>query len=443
MSEPAVSSPSALADWVEIEPIVRPIDGDVRPPGSKSLTNRALITAALSDGESTLTSVLDSEDTRVMLDSLQRLGFRREFDATGDTVRIHGESGKIPASTAELWLENSGTSMRFLAAACALGEGRFRLDGVPRMRQRPIGELTSGLQQLGCRAECEANNGCPPVIVHAAGIPGGLCRLDAGVSSQFISGLLLAAPCAKSTVTMELLGDVVSAPYIDMTVQVMRAFGVEVQRPSERQLVIEPQAYRARTYAIEPDASAASYFLAAAAVTGGRVTVHGLGTGSTQGDVRFAKVLEQMGCELRCDRERITIIGRPLQGVDVDMNDISDTAQTLAAVAPFARGPTRIRNVAHMRHKETDRVAAVVAELRKLGQIVDEHDDGMTITPAPIRPDVVSTYNDHRMAMSFALIGLRTPGIRIADPGCTGKTYPRYFDDLKQLCAKTSVVKPT
>ena len=419
----------------EIQPVAHPIVGSIRPPGSKSLTNRALVVSALACGTSTLTGVLDSRDTQVMIDSLEKLGLMLDQDLDARTVRITGCTGRPAATAAELWLENSGTSIRFLTALCALGHGRFRLDGNTRMRERPIGDLIGSLQQFGIDAECELNNDCPPVIVTGNGLRGGQTTINANVSSQFLSAVLMAAPCADAPVEIRLAGEMVSEPYVEMTIAVMKQFGVAVDGSQEGRYVISPQQYQAINYDIEPDASAASYFFAAAAVTGGIVTVEGLNANALQGDVHFVSALEQMGCRVTWNRNSVTVAGGPLRGVDIDMNNISDTAQTLACVAPFASGPTRIRNVAHMRLKETDRVAAVVNELRNLGLQVDEHPDGMTIYPGPLHAGTVSTYDDHRMAMSFALLGLRVPGIVIADPDCTSKTYPRFFDDLETLCS--------
>jgi 3-phosphoshikimate 1-carboxyvinyltransferase len=417
-----------------ITPVSRPIQGTVRPPGSKSLTNRALIVAALADGRSRLTGTLDSQDTQVMIESLRKLGIDVRHQSTAQTIEVVGCGGRPPAQAADLQLENSGTSIRFLTPLCTLGQGEYRLDGNPRMRQRPIRDLIDALNRLGADTVCDPNTGCPPVTVRAAGLPGGTTQVAGDISSQFLSGLLMAAPGARSPVTIELSGVLVSEPYVDMTLGVMRHFGVAVDRSTPGRFVIQPQSYRAADYDIEPDASAASYFFAAAAVTGGRVTVEGLSRDALQGDVRFVEALEQMGCRVEWQNSRITVIGGPLRGIDIDMNAVSDTAQTLAAVAPFAEGPTRIRNIAHVRHKETDRIAAVATELRRLGLHVDEHDDGLTIHPGPLHEAVIHTYDDHRMAMSFALVGLRQPGVRIADPQCTAKTYPHFFDDLDKLC---------
>jgi len=426
----------------EISTVSRPVRGTIRPPGSKSLTNRALIVAALANGSSTLRNVLDSDDTRVMLDSLQRLGIDVTPARGTADLCVSGCGGQIPVSTADLWLENSGTSIRFLTAACALGNGEFRLDGNARMRERPIAPLVAAVcgwgsqagTGVGTRAECELGTGCPPVKVVARGLPSATIEVAGNLSSQYLSALLMVAPCARGPVEIRVAGELVSRPYVDMTVAVMRAFGAEIDESPAGVFRTTGAGCRQTDYDIEPDASAASYFMAAAAVTGGDVTIAGLSRDALQGDVRFADVLEQMGCRVTWRPDAVRIEGGPLRGVEVDMNAISDTAQTLAAVAPFAEGPTRIRNVAHMRHKETDRVAALVTELTRLGIRAEEHQDGLTIHPGPMRPAVIKTYDDHRMAMSFAILGLRQPGVQIADPGCTSKTYPEFFGDLERLC---------
>ena len=423
-----------MTDVLAIQPVVRPVSGTIRPPGSKSLTNRALVIAALAEGTSRLTGVLDSRDTQVMIDSLRRLGIAVDHSSSDCTVDVTGCSGRLLVNAADLWLENSGTSIRFLTAVCALGHGRFRLDGNARMRERPIGDLLASLREFGISVASELGTDCPPVVLTGTGLSGGTTTVNANVSSQFLSAILMAAPCAASPVEIRLAGEMVSEPYVEMTLEVMSQFGVTVDRSEPGRYRIAPQSYRGRAYDIEPDASAASYFFAAAAVTGGMVTVEGLSASALQGDIHFVEALERMGCDVTWNPNSITVRGRPLCGIDIDMNAISDTAQTLACVAPFAAGPTRIRNVAHMRHKETDRVGAVVTELVRLGLNVEEHPDGMTIHPGPLHPGTVATYDDHRMAMSFSLLGLRVPGIVIADPGCTSKTYPHFFDDLDRLC---------
>jgi 3-phosphoshikimate 1-carboxyvinyltransferase len=445
-----------MADSIVIQPVTRSIRATVRPPGSKSITNRALVCAALADGTSTLAGALDSEDTRVMIDGLGRLGigieatecsrhtpcaeavdgrYAEAADGTRSvpaTLIVHGAGGEIPALEAELFCANSGTTIRFLTALSTLGHGRFRLDGVERMRQRPIADLLDALNDLGARTASEQSNGCPPVVVHANGLPGGTAKVRGDISSQFLSGVLMAAPAARADVELLIDGRLVSQPYVQMTLAVMRAFAVAVETGAEleRFTVNAPQRYLAREYTIEPDASAASYFWAAAAITGGEVTVAGLSSTSVQGDVAFVDCLEKMGCQTRRNADSITVVGGPLRGIDVDMNAISDTVQTLAVVALFADGPTTISNVAHIRHKETDRLAALATELRKLGADVTERQDGLVIQPRNLYPAAIDTYNDHRMAMSFALAALRIAGVQISNPRCVDKTYPGFFEDL-------------
>ncbi len=427
-----------MTDAVSIVPVSGPVRGTIRPPGSKSITNRALILAALAEGTSTLTGMLDSQDTQVMLESLQRLGLHVSHDASAAKCDVAGCGGRLECDHATLWLENSGTSIRFLTSLCSLGRGRYRLDGVDRMRQRPIGDLVRTLNLLGAFVECEqAGSDCPPVIVDGSlgRLSGGTAMIRGDISSQFLSSLLMSAPAAAEPIELTVDGELVSKPYVTMTLEMMRSFGVEVAFPPDlSSFLIEPQAYQGRRYDIEPDASAASYFFAVAAVTGGEVTVNGLSRSALQGDVGFVDALEQMGCEVRWEDDSVTVVGRPLHGIDIDMNAISDTAQTLAAVAVFADSPTTIRNVEHMRHKETDRITAVVCELRRAGIGASEFADGLTIHPAKPQPADISTYDDHRMAMSFSLLGLKADGIRILDPGCTAKTYPNYFADLDALC---------
>tara|TARA_R110002072_G_scaffold271038_2_gene430984 strand:- start:111413 stop:112696 length:1284 start_codon:yes stop_codon:yes gene_type:complete len=427
-----------MDDAYLVRPVTEPVRGSIRPPGSKSLTNRALITAALASGTTKLSGVLASDDTRVMVESLNRLGVSVTHDVDNCTMEVTGCGGKPPADKAELWLENSGTSIRFLTAFCSLGHGKYRLDGNERMRERPISHLVESLTKFGVDVECELGTDCPPVRMTAKGLTGGQTSIAGNVSSQYLSALLMAAPCASTPVDIEVTGELVSKPYIDMTMGVMAQFGATVLCPDSQRFAISPQQYKATNYDIEPDASAASYFFAIAAITGGEVTVEGLSSYALQGDVHFVEALEQMGCKVHYNDDSITVKGDRLTGVDIDMNAISDTAQTLAVVALFADGPTRIRNVGHMRHKETDRVAAVVNEIRRMGVTAEEFDDGLTITPGPIQPATIETYDDHRMAMSFALAGLRSDGIRIADPGCTGKTYPHFFSDLEKLCGTNS-----
>lgn len=422
-----------MPDIFEITPAKGPVRGRIRPPGSKSITNRALICAALAEGDSTLTGALESEDTKVMIHALRHLEIAVNTDAATKTLNVFGCGGDIPATTGAMYIANSGTSMRFLTALAALGHGWFRLDGSPRMRERPIQDLLDGLAQLGVKAESETGNGCPPVVVYGAGLPGGSAKVNGDLSSQFLSGLLMAAPYARQPVELIVEGELVSRPYIHLTLAVMKAFGIEVPGGDLMRFTVPKGRYQARTYTIEPDASAASYFLAAAAITGGEVTVEGLSRNSLQGDVRFCECLAQMGCETRYETDSITVTGRPLHGIETNMNAISDTVQTLAAVALFAEGPTTITGVGHIRHKETDRIGNLAIELRKLGATVEELSDGLRITPATLHGARIATYQDHRMAMSLALVGLRVSGVVIEDPKCTEKTYPAYFDDMSML----------
>lgn len=424
-------------DSIEIQPVNGPINGRITPPGSKSITNRALIVAALAQGKSTLSGVLQSDDTHVMLESLKRLGIDWNQDDQ-ETISISGCAGKIPSSEVTLWLENSGTSIRFLSAFCALGVGQYELDGNSRMRERPIIDLVNSLRQLEVDAHCMHGTECPPISVRSSGIPGGTVHIAGGLSSQYLSALLMIAPYASSELEIIVDGELVSKPYIELTMRVMESFGVQAQTQNLQRFQITPQLYTAQQYAIEPDASAASYFFAAAAITGGTVKIDHLHRNALQGDIKFVDALEQMGCQIQWDENSVTVTGGELRGIDIDMNAISDTAQTLAAVAVFAQGPTRVRNVEHMRFKETDRVAAVVTELKRLGIKTEEHTDGYTIHPGPVSPACIKTYDDHRMAMSFSLIGLREQGIVIADPGCTAKTYPHYFEDLAKLCENSA-----
>jgi 3-phosphoshikimate 1-carboxyvinyltransferase len=406
----------------------------IRVPGSKSITNRALIIAALADGKSHLTGALDSDDTRVMVDSLQKLGIKVEHNREKSTIDVFGGVGGIPKKEAELYVANSGTSLRFLTAMVALGKGTYKLDGVPRMRQRPVSDLLNALNGLGAVATSDTGNGCPPVTVEATGLDGGYAFVKGDVSSQFLSGLLMVLPYSRDTTTIEVQGVLVSKPYVTMTLEMMEAFGVRIGRKTDKRFTIEPGRYKGRAYAIEPDASAASYFLALAAITGGSLTIEGLGTTSLQGDVAFVDLLEHMGCKVERTKNSVTVHGAPLRGIDVDMNAISDTVMTLGVVALFANGITRIRNVGHIRHKETDRISALATELRKLGATVDEQDDGlMIIPPSAITPAEIATYDDHRMAMSFALAGVEAPGVTIVDPGCVAKTYPGFWDDLEKV----------
>ena len=392
---------------LEMQPVARQVDADVTLPGSKSYTNRALILAAMADGRSTITSALFSDDTKYMAECLRRLGIAVREDEHTSTFEVDGQGGRIPASEAKLFVGNSGTTARFITAFLALGDGDFEVDGTERMRQRPLAPLLDALHQLGVDAESTSGNGCPPIRVRAHGIRGGSVRLAGDTSSQYFSALLMIGPLTQDGLTITVNGDLVSKPYIDLTADALRSFGAEMRNDDYRIFHVPGgQTYRSIVYTVEPDASSASYFFALAAATGGRVRVLNLGSESAQGDARFVDVLERMGCDVQRNTNWIEVRGpKQLGGIDVDMNAISDTVQTLAAIAPLASSPVTIRNVAHIRHKETDRIAAVTTELRRLGVTVDERPDGLTIHPSKITPATIKTYDDHRMAMSFAVLG--------------------------------------
>lgn len=419
-----------------IQPLVAPPDAVVRVPGSKSITNRALLLAALAEGESTLSGALFSDDTRYMAAALNEIGLPVLAEDGGRVLRVAGGGGSWPVSRADLFVGNAGTAMRFLIAALCLGDGRYRIDGSARMRERPIGPLVEALNRLGADVRCELDSGTPPVVIAARGLRGGRTEIDASHSSQFLSALLHVAPYAASDVEIAVGDDLIARPYVAMTLRVMQQFGVAVERDDLRSFrVAAGQRYRGRDYSIEPDASGAHYFWAAAALSGGRVRVEGIGTDSMQGDVAFVDVLERMGAEVQRGHDFVEVCGRgALSGVDVDMNAISDTAPTLAVLGAFATSPVSIRNVRHLRWQESDRLHAVATELDRLGVEVEERDDGITVHPARPRPsEPVHTYDDHRIAMSFALAGLVVDGVRISDPGCVAKTFPDYFERLEGL----------
>ncbi len=419
-----------------ITPITHALSATVRVPGSKSLTNRALLIAALAQGTTHLTDALFSDDSRYFARALQSLGFDLVLDETAHTMTVTGLGGQIPAEKAELFIGNAGTAARFLSAFLTLGQGEYILDGEPRMRERPIGDLVEALTQLGAVVEPSASK-CPPVKIRASGLPGGQTTIAGDISSQFLSALLMVAPYALNPVEVRLSTALNSKPYVDMTLAIMRDFGVTVERNGYQSFKIPLSTYHLplATYPIESDASAASYFFAAPAICGGTVRVENISRQSKQGDIAFLDVLQQMGCSIEETNRSIQVTGAAeLRGLDIDMRDIPDTAQTLAAIAPFAAGPTRIRGIASARVKETDRIAATCAELARLGVRIEEHPDGMTIYPCQqFTPATVQTYNDHRMAMAFSLMGLRVPGLTIENPACVAKTFPNFFEVLDTL----------
>ncbi len=430
-------------DRITLSPFETPFQATITPPGSKSLTNRALVIAALADGKSKLSNVLFADDTEVMIEGLRALGYKLKTDAKKGAVTVEGRGGAVPASKADIACANSGTTIRFLTAFCALGEGTYRLDGNARMRERPIAELGMLLEELGAMVRYEAATGHPPVVVEAQGLRGGRAHFPSAHSSQYLSAVLMAAPYAReSDVLVELGPGQTSWPYVEMTARLMAHYGVTVGiardreegRPTEIRVPREP--YTAGDYEIESDASNATYFMAAAAAhPGASVRIPGLGEESLQGDVAFAGVLAEMGAEVSLAADAISVSGpERLQGIEVDMAPMPDAAMTLAALAALADGPTTIRGLHTWRVKETDRLAALQAELRKLGAGAAIEGDTLRIDPAEtVRPAEVETYDDHRMAMSFAVVGSRVPGITILGPDCVRKTYPGFFADLEKL----------
>jgi len=428
---------------VTLIPIDRPFRATLSPPGSKSLTNRALILAALADGVSELSNVLLADDTLVMLDGLQKLGF--QIARHDNSVTVTGRGGRIESKSADLFCGNSGTTIRFLSALCAIGKGSYTLDGVPRMRQRPIHELATLLRNLGTRVEFLDGEGHPPIRITADGLAGGILKYGAAASSQFLSAVLMVSPYARHEVRIDLEGEQTSWPYVAMTMRLMDHFGhtPELLRDPKtgdpRQIIISRGSYTAAKYPVEPDASNAAYFLAAAAIApGSAVTIADLGKSSLQGDIGFASVLASMGARLALDKDSVTVTGTDrLDGIDVDLLHMPDQAQTLAVVALFARGRTIIRGLHTLRLKETDRLAALSGELRKFGAAVAVENDNTLLIDPPQKPTAatVATYDDHRMAMSFAVAGTKIPGVTIADAQCVNKTYPRFFEDLELLRA--------
>ncbi len=422
-------------DTLRLEPIRR-VTGSVRLPGSKSISNRVLLLSALASGETRVGGLLDADDTKVMLEALQRLGvgWRRE----DGVLRVSGVGGAFPVRGAELWLGNAGTAFRPLTAVLALSGGEYRLSGVPRMHERPIRDLVESLRGLGAQIDYLGAEGYPPLAVHA-----GRPRFDAPVrvrgdiSSQFVSALLMALPLAGAALTVEVEGELISKPYVEITINLMRRFGVDVTREQWRRYRLAHSRYASPGQVmVEGDASSASYFLAAAAIGGGPVRVEGVGRDSIQGDVRFAEVLERMGARVAMGPDWIEAsCDHRLKPIDMDLNHIPDAAMTAAVTALFADGPSTLRNIASWRVKETDRLAAMANELRKLGAEVEEGRDYLRIVPpARLVSDVaIDTYDDHRIAMSFALAALGGVPIRINDPSCVAKTFPDFFVSLARI----------
>jgi 3-phosphoshikimate 1-carboxyvinyltransferase len=411
-----------------IEIIPRPwYRDDIEVPGSKSYTHRCLIAAALSDGPCTLVNALDSEDTRLTAQALRQVGITIAWKKR--TIDVSGANGKLQASSDPIYLGNSGTSMRLLAAVTALGHHSYRLEGTARMHERPVKELLQGLEQIGINAFAVHGNGCPPIIVEGGTVTANRVELDCRASSQYLSGMLLIGPYIKGGLDIVVTHGPVSKPYVDMTVDIMERHGIELRRQGYQHFAVSGgQTYAPGAYEVEADGSQAGYFWAAAAVTGGSARVKGVSLSSRQGDVQLANLLAQMGCRLIEDSRGITVIGGPLSGIDVDMSDMPDMVPTLAVVAAFAAGQTVIRNVAHLRAKESDRLAAVAAGLTKMGINAIVTDDGLVIKGGSPQGAQIDTYDDHRIAMSFAVAGLKAPGVYIKDEMCVKKSFPNFWD---------------
>jgi len=411
-------------DSIELKPLRR-ASGSVRLPGSKSISNRVLLLAALAEGETEIGGLLDADDTRVMQEALKKLGVK--FSG----ARVEGVGGPFPVKKAELFLGNAGTALRPLAAALAFSSGEYRLTGVPRMHERPIGDLVDALRGIGAHVDYTGSEGFPPLAIHPGKISGENLRVRGDVSSQFLTALLMALPLTGKPSRVEVQGELISKPYVEITLNVMRRFGIEVKRSGWRYFELPSRSYASPgKILVEGDASSASYFLAAGAIGGGPVRVEGVGRDSVQGDVRFTQVLERMGARVSLLEDAIEVSNpqRKLKAIDLDLNHIPDAAMTAAVMALFADGRSTLRNIASWRVKETDRLAAMAAELRKLGAEVEEGADFLKITPCPIKGGIkIDTYDDHRMAMCFSLVALAGVPVTINDPDCVAKTFPDYF----------------
>jgi len=419
-----------------LKPISK-IDGEINLPGSKSLSNRALLLAALAEGTTKITNLLESDDTRHMLNALQHLGIDYRLSDDKTECIVVGNGGAIESNqTHEIFLGNAGTAMRPLCAALCLGKGTYILTGEPRMKERPIGHLVDALRQAGANIDYLENDGYPPLKIESNGLEGGDVQIDGAISSQFLTALLMAAPMAKNDMTITIIGELVSKPYIDITLHIMEQFGVCVTHDNYQTFNIKAgQTYKAiEHFMVEGDASSASYFLAAAAIKGGTVKVTGIGRNSIQGDIKFVDVLEHMGARVELEERYISVTRDVLRSIDMDFNHIPDAAMTVATMALFTKGTTTLRNIYNWRVKETDRLHAMATELRKVGAKVEEGEDYLKITP-PLQliHAAIDTYDDHRMAMCFSLLALSDVSVTINDPECTIKTFPQYFDVLKSV----------
>jgi 3-phosphoshikimate 1-carboxyvinyltransferase len=419
-----------------LKPISK-IDGEINLPGSKSLSNRALLLAALAKGTTKITNLLESDDTRHMLNALRQLGIQYTLSEDKTECTVTGNAGAIHTTEVqELFLGNAGTAMRPLCAALCLGSGSYLLTGEPRMKERPIGHLVDALRQAGAKITYQENEGYPPLLIEAGGLSGGNVKIDGAISSQFLTALLLAAPMAKEDMTISIIGELVSKPYIDITLHIMKEFGVDVVNENYKTFSIKGgQTYIAvDTFMVEGDASSASYFLAAAAIKGGTVKVTGIGKKSVQGDVQFVDVLEKMGAVVEWGEDFISVSKGELHAIDMDFNHIPDAAMTIATMALFVEGTTTLRNIYNWRVKETDRLYAMATELRKVGAQVEEGEDYLKITPPKVlKHAAIDTYDDHRMAMCFSLLALDPVSVTINEPECTAKTFPTYFEVLESI----------
>ncbi|MGL4605810.1 MAG: 3-phosphoshikimate 1-carboxyvinyltransferase [Iodobacter sp.] len=425
--------------YIDLAPIAR-VNGTVALPGSKSISNRTLLLAALARGTTEVKGLLAADDIHYMLEALKTLGIRWEQQGDSRDFIVQGAAGSFPVKSAELFLGNAGTAFRPLTAALALSQGHYTLSGVARMHERPIGDLVNALREAGAAIRCTAVEGYPPLAISPAPLTGHTIKVKGNVSSQFLTALLMALPLSGEAVTIEVTGELISKPYIDITLKLMAKFGVEViQDGWSRFTIAAGQTYQSPgTIEVEGDASSASYFLAAGAIGGGKVRVTGMGSDSIQGDKRFAEALALMGAQITWGSHYIEAAppasGR-LKGIDADMNHIPDAAMTLAVAALFAEGPTTLRNIASWRVKETDRLSAMACELRKVGATVIEGEDFITVTPPEtlIANAAIDTYDDHRMAMCFSLVAVTGVAVRINDPQCTAKTFPTYFEELAKI----------
>jgi 3-phosphoshikimate 1-carboxyvinyltransferase len=423
-------------EQLTLAPIAK-VSGEVNVPGSKSLSNRALLLAALAEGETELTNLLDSDDISHMLNALTKLGIHYTLNDDKTRCKVKGNGGAFSViEPLELFLGNAGTAMRPLCAALAASDVECVLTGEPRMEERPIGDLVDGLREAEADISYLKNDGFPPLKIKGKTLNGGEMSVDGSVSSQFLTALLMAAPLFAGDVTIRIKGELVSKPYIDITLDTMAKFGVSVDNDDYQTFTIAGDAkyISPGKFMVEGDASSASYFLAAGAIKGGTVRVTGIGKNSIQGDIRFADVLEAMGAKVVWNEEYVEVTGAPLKGVNMDMNHIPDAAMTIATTALFAEGPTTMTNIYNWRVKETDRLHAMATELKKLGAKVEEGHDYITVWPTnSLAHAAIDTYNDHRIAMCFSLIALSDTPVTINDPGCTRKTFPDYFTRFATL----------